>query len=110
MFLQNSGCEYEQIRKTGNDYSYFFYEFESQRSSHLVKHTDSTDIPVCLNKNVKHHKTMKGLAEWGYGGKGLFYGLKMHITTDLKRKMLAVQFTSGNVHDKEVFMKLNKSR
>lgn len=80
----------------------------NQRSSHLVKHTDSTDIPVCSNKNGKHHKTMKGLADWGYSGKGLFYGLKMHITTDLERKMLAIKFTSGNVHDKEVFMKLNK--
>jgi len=51
---------------------------------------------------------MKGLANWGYSGKGLFYGLKMHITTDFKRKMLAIRFTSGNIHDKEVFLKLNK--
>lgn len=80
----------------------------NQRNSHLVKHTDSTDIPVCLNKNAKRHKTMEGLADWGYGGKGLFYGLKMHITTDVKRQLLAVRFASGNTHDKEVFLKLNK--
>lgn len=80
----------------------------NQRHSHLIKHTDSTNIPVCLNKNANHHKTMKGLANWGYGQKALFYGLKLHITTDLERKLLAIRFTSGNVHDKEVFLKLNK--
>lgn len=81
----------------------------NQRNSHLIKHTDSTDIPVCLDKNVKNHKTMKGLASWGYSGKGLFYGLKLHIAAGLKRKLLAVRFTSGNVHGKQVFLELNKN-
>src|SRR3989338_7457808 len=31
----------------------------NQKNAHIVKHTDSTDIPVCLNKNAKRHKTMK---------------------------------------------------
>src|SRR3990167_7393413 len=56
--------------------------------SHIVKHTDSTDIPVCLNKNANRHKVMRGLAAWGKHGKGWFYGLKMHISTDFKRKFL----------------------
>lgn len=77
-------------------------------NSHIVKHTDSTDIPVCLNKNASRHKTMSGLASWGYSGKGCFYGLKLHITTDLKRKLLSFSFTSGNVGDRSQFMKLNK--
>lgn len=80
----------------------------NQRNSHLVKHTNSTNIPVCLKKNGNHHKTMKGLAQWGNTGKNSFFGLKLHITTDLKRKLLAVKFTSGNVHNKQVFLKLNK--
>jgi len=80
----------------------------NRRNSYVVKHTDSTDIPVCSNRKAKYHKTMKDLANWGYTGKGSFFGLKMHITTDLRRKLLAVRFTSGNVHDKEVFLKLNK--
>ena len=42
----------------------------NQKNSHLIKHTDSTDIPVCLNKNASHHKTMRGLAEWGHSEKG----------------------------------------
>lgn len=80
----------------------------NQGNSHPIKHTDSTDIPVCLVKNGKHHKTMKGLAEWGHGGKGWFYGLKMSITTDLKRQMLAVRFGSGNSDDRETFKRLNE--
>jgi len=80
----------------------------NRRDSHPIKHTDSTDIPVCLNKNANNHKTMSGLANWGHSGKGLFYGLKMHLTTDLKRKLLSLKFTSGNADDRSIFIKLNK--
>lgn len=79
-----------------------------RKHSHFIKHTDSTDIPVCLNKNSQRHKTMQGLASWGHSGKGLFYGLKLHITTDLKRKLLSFSFTSGNRDDRSQFIKLNK--
>lgn len=82
--------------------------FWNQKHSHVVKHTDSTDIPVCLNKNASRHKTMNGLADWGHSGKGFFYGLKMTITTDLKRKMLGVRFCSGNGNDRETFKKINR--
>jgi DDE family transposase len=81
---------------------------ENRDNSHLVKHTDSTDIPVCLPKNAKHHRTMYGLAEWGYSGKGFFYGIKLHLTSDLKRKILSFRFSSGNVHGTKVFAQLNK--
>lgn len=80
----------------------------NQINCHPVKHTDSTDIPVCLNKNASHHKTMRLLSEWGHSGKGLFYGLKLHITTDLKRKLLNVRFSCGNASDREIFLSLNK--
>lgn len=80
----------------------------NRNNAHTVKHTDSTDIPVCLNKNAKHHKTMKGLASWGHNGKGSFYGLKLHLTSDLKRRILAIRFTTGSSADITVFMKLNK--
>lgn len=80
----------------------------NQKHSHIVKHTDSTDIPVCLNKNAKNHKTMRGLSEWGHSGKGFYYGLKMTITTDLKRRLLGVRFSSGNGNDRETFKKINK--
>jgi hypothetical protein len=80
----------------------------NQEHSHIIKHTDSTDIAVCLNKNGTRHKTMRGLARWGHGGKGWYFGLKMEITTDLRRSLLAVRFASGNASDREMFRKLNK--
>jgi hypothetical protein len=80
----------------------------NRQNSHIIKHTDSTDIPVCLNKNAKYHKTMKIVSSWGHSGKGLFYGLKLHLTSDLKRRILSISFASGNVGDRSQFMKLNK--
>lgn len=78
------------------------------QNSHPIKHTDSTDIPICLNKNAKYNKIMKGFVSWGHSGKGFYYGLKMSITTDLNRKLLAVHFTSANGNDRESFLKMNK--
>lgn len=81
---------------------------KNAENSHLIKHTDSTDIPVCLNKNANYHKTMYGLAKWGHSGKGMFYGLKLHLTSDLNRKILSISFASGNTGDKAMFMNVNK--
>lgn len=80
----------------------------NQNNAHLVKHTDSTDIPVCLNKNATHHKTMKEFATWGHSGKGFYYGLKLSITTDLTRSLLAFRFGTGNSNDRETFKEMNK--
>ena len=80
----------------------------NQKNSHLIKHTDSTDLPICLTKNARNHKTMSGLASWGHCPKGWYYGLKMSITTDLRRKMLAVRFGSANGNDRETFLKMNR--
>jgi transposase len=80
----------------------------NRKNSHLVKHTDSTDIPVCLNKNAKNHKTMKGLADWGYSGKGWYYGLKLHLTQDLERKVLSFSLTPATSSEREQFKKINK--
>ena len=80
----------------------------NQGNAHMVKHTDSTDIPVCLTKNGKYHKMMKDFATWAHGPKGWYYGVKMSITTDLKRQLLAVRFGTGNSNDRETFKKMNK--
>jgi hypothetical protein len=80
----------------------------NQKHAHIIKHSDSTDVPVCLNKNATHHKTMKILSSWGHSGKGLYYGLKMSITTDLKRNLLAVSFGTANSDDRKTFKKMNK--
>lgn len=79
----------------------------NRTNAHPIKHTDSTDIPVCLNKNARYHKTMDLLAAWGHSGKGWFYGLKLHLTSDLMRQMLAIRFTPGNTHGTKIFTKLN---
>jgi hypothetical protein len=81
----------------------------NQKHSHIIKHTDSTDIPVCLNKNMRYHKVMKGLASWGHSGKGMFYGVKLHLTSDLNRRILSISFAPGNVSDKAMFMKVNSN-
>lgn len=77
-------------------------------NQHLIKHIDSTDIPVCLFKNANNHKIMKGLAEYGRSSKGIFFGLKMHIITDLKRQLLAIKFTGGKTDDREMVIPLSK--
>lgn len=68
---------------------------------HSVKHLDSTHIPVCKNKNAKYHKTMQGIANWGKTGQGWFYGVKLHLISDLLGKLQSVLLSSGNVSDKD---------
>ena len=76
--------------------------------AHIIKHTDSTSIPVCLNKNARYHKTMQGLSQWGHDGKGFYYGLKLHLTADLLRQILNVMITPANVDDRVAFPILNR--
>lgn len=77
------------------------------RDSHPLKFTDSTDLPVCLNKNGKGHRTMNGLAAWSKTGKGWFYGLKLHLSSDVTGKVLALKLTPGNSDDRTVFRRMN---
>lgn len=81
---------------------------ENRKIAHLVKHTDATDLPVCLNKNAKRHRTMRGLADWGYAAKGHYYGLKMNLTTDLAGRFLALHFAAGNGDDRQAFAAMNR--
>ena len=67
---------------------------------HPIKHIDSTAIAVCRNKNATHHKTMAGIAQWGRTSQGSFFGLKLHVISDLLGKLQSLMFTSGNVSDK----------
>lgn len=78
-----------------------------QKNASLIKFTDATDIPVCLNKNGKYHKTMSGLAQWSKTSKGWFYGLKLHLSGDLDGKVLALSFTPGNSSERKLFRELN---
>jgi transposase len=80
----------------------------NRQHAHLVKYTDATDIPVCLPKNAKYHKTMSVLSAWGRGSKGFYYGLKLHVTTDFEGRLLAFHFTPANGNDRTVFQKMNE--
>lgn len=80
----------------------------NRESQHIIKHIDSTDIPVCLFKNADKHKTMKAFASFGRSAKGIYFGLKMHLIADFKRQILAVRFTSANVDDREPVIELSK--
>jgi len=75
---------------------------------HPIKHIDSTDIPVCLFKNANAHKTMKGLASFRRSSKGIYYGLKLHLISDLKRKLLKIKFTSADVDDRDAVIEMSK--
>lgn len=76
--------------------------------THPVKFTDWTDLPVCLPKNAKNHKTMAALSRWSKNGKGWFYGLKLHLSGDLEGKVLALRFTPANADDRGVFRIMNE--
>lgn len=80
----------------------------NRQNAHWLKYTDSTDIPVCLNKHGTTHRVMKTLAAWGHTGKGWFYGLKLHLTSDWQRRVLALTFSSGNVADAKMLLQLNR--
>lgn len=79
----------------------------NRSNAHLIKHIDSTDIPVCLFKNANAHKVMKGLAEFGRSSKGVFFGLKLHIISDFKRKLLSVKFTGAKTNDRDVVIEMS---
>ena len=80
----------------------------NKKFQHLVKYTDSTDIPVCLKKNADSHKTMAGLASLGHSSKGWFYGLRMTLTRDYEGRMLGVRFATATANDRDAFRAVNK--
>lgn len=79
-----------------------------QEDAHVLKFTDSTDVPVCLYKNAGTHRTMKALSGFSKTGKGSFYGLKLHLSGDVDGRVLALKFTPGNSDDRAIFKKMNK--
>ncbi|HKZ39546.1 MAG TPA: IS982 family transposase [Candidatus Hodarchaeales archaeon] len=78
----------------------------NRKNCHLVKHIDSTDIPVCSLRKSDSHRVMKEFATLGKTGKGWFYGLKLHLIADLEERILALRFTSGTTDDREVVVDL----
>src|SRR3989344_3674099 len=73
-----------------------------KQASNVIKIVDSTAIPVCKNIRIYAHKVMKRIATRSKTTTGWFYGLKLHIITDLKKNMLMMRFTTGRVDDRVV--------
>ncbi len=85
-----------------------FMLYLNKKHCHVVKHTDSTNIPVCQFRNANTHKTMKELASFGGTSRGVFYGIRLHLTTDLNRNFLALKFVTAKVDERDVFPELNE--
>ncbi len=111
--MVNPPCVYKTFVEAINRAGAFLLLFialiikTNRKAAHLVKFTDSTDLPVCLLKNAKTNKTMHGLAAFSKTGKGWFYGLKLHITSDLEGRILAIRITAGNSSDRAIFKKMH---
>lgn len=83
------------------------FKFNQQRA-HTLKHHDSSDIPVCQLRKSKYHKTMQPLASYSKTGKGWFYGLKLHLTSDLRGNILNARFSSANSNDRQQLKNMNR--
>lgn len=77
----------------------------NQKQAGVIKLVDSTPLPVCKNKRIKKHKTMRRLASRKKSTMGWFYGLKLHILSDLKGNILMIKFTTGSVDDRVILDK-----
>jgi hypothetical protein len=80
----------------------------NRQFAHLIKFTDATDLPVCLLKNVDHHKTMRDLASMSKSSHGWYYGMKLHLTADFTGKILALKITSADGNDRAVAKDMNQ--
>lgn len=86
----------------------FWLMRQNKKNQHLVKYTDSTDLPVCLKKNADDHKTMVAFAQIARSSKGWYYGIKLTLTRDKNGKLLAILFTRANDSDREICKKINQ--
>lgn len=61
---------------------------------------DGSDLPVCTNKRIFHHKVAKQIAARGKTSKGWFFGFKLHLLCDAGGNLLGVKITPGNVDER----------
>ena len=74
----------------------------NKEKSGVIKIVDSTALPVCKNMRIYAHKTMKRIATRSKTTTGWFYGLKLHVVTDLDKNMLFLKFTTATTDDRKV--------
>src|SRR3990172_8763857 len=78
----------------------------NRKNCHLVKHIDSTDIPVCSLRKSDSHRVMKEFATLGKTGKVWFYGLKLHLIADLEERIRGI-FAKARSNMKQLATKLD---
>ena len=105
-------CSYNTFVCSVNRYAIIalrilFWIMRMHRSdAHLIKLIDATDIPVCLNKNAKNHRTWRGLAGWGHSGKGFYFGLKLTLCRDVEGRLLSFTLSPPRSNDRKLFKKV----
>jgi len=60
---------------------------------------DSTPLPVCKMIRSNNHTTFRSLSSYGYSSTGIFYGLKLHLVIDEKKKLANFDISTGKTHD-----------
>jgi len=111
-FKKKLGCSYNTFVCSVNRYALvalriLFYLMRMYRAdAHLIKLIDATDIPVCLNKNAKHHRTMRGVSGWGHSGKGFYFGLKLTLCRDVEGRLLSFTLSLPRTNDRRLFKKV----
>lgn len=105
-------CSYNTFVVSVNRYALialrilFYIMRMHQADAHLVKLVDATDIPVCLNKNGKRHRTMRGVSGWGHSGKGFYFGLKLTLCRDVEGRLLSFTLSLPGSNDRTLFKKV----
>ena len=85
-----------------------------------ISFVDSTCIPVCHNKRIRHNKVFKGHAVVGKSSMGWYFGFKLHLIVNEIGEVLNFMLTKANVDDRDenvfnrpgdnVFGKLSQTR
>jgi hypothetical protein len=78
----------------------------NRQQAGVIKLVDSTPLPVCMNRRIHRHKTMRSVASRSKTSTGWFYGLKLHVVSDLTGNLLMIRFTTGNVDDRVVLNRI----
>jgi predicted RNA-binding Zn-ribbon protein involved in translation (DUF1610 family) len=67
---------------------------------------DSSDLPVCANKRIFHHKVCRKVAQRYKCSKGWFFGFKLHIVTDMVGNLLNLRITPANIDDRTMVISM----
>lgn len=64
-----------------------------------ISFVDSTALAVCHNRRIGSHKVFATTAKRGKTSVGWFFGFKIHLAINERGELIALAFTTGNVHD-----------